>query len=532
MSEHRFLGSLYYFDLVAVLLTALIVVGRLFVPDSPSSPTPLHDVAGFWAPVVAVALVVLHRRRARRQVPPWVAAVFAALAVVALAAIFWRWHIVAFVAAIGVAALLLPGGLVLRTRRLTEPLSRPDLFALIALTAGLCLGVALVEVGLRLAPGLVGPELQRMLGADARNYGIAHPYIGHLHRPDNTFVLSGRDFHAVNHVDGLGFRNAWPWPERAEIVAVGDSLTFGYGVADDQAWPSLLKQSAAPNRVVNLGLIGAGPQQYLRVLETFGPKLRPKVVLVGVFPQNDFWDAEVFDRWLDSGVGGNYMVWRDFGRPEPVKFSVRDPVGSLQRLLRATVYSSLKRTYTYTLLRALRGGTEGPAAAPPRLYEFPDGGRLQLRESDYLFMSAAARPSRREFRLLLRALRQIDDLATREGAHALMVLQPGKEQVYLPLLGETQDDSTDALRAALDRLGIEYLDLAPAFRARAAAGDRLFFAIDGHPNQAGYALTAELLQAHLTEHAPRYGLIQVDSAASHERPTDHARAASRHAASD
>jgi hypothetical protein len=64
------------------------------------------------------------------------------------------------------------------------------------------------------------------------------------------------------------------------------------------------------------------------------------------------------------------------------------------------------------------------------------------------------------------------------------------------------------LRAALDRLGIDYLDLAPGFRARAAAGERLFFEVDGHPNQAGYALTAELLQAHITEHAARYGLTE------------------------
>jgi lysophospholipase L1-like esterase len=503
MSDKRFIRGLSYFDLVAALAIVAIVGGRVAVRDSPASPAFVRDIAGFWVPLVAVGLLATFRRRARAQVAPWVAGTFAAAVLIAVAAIYWRWNLVAFMAAVGLAALLLLAGLVLRTRRVLEPLTRADLFALIALTAGLCIGLALMEAGLRLAPGLVNPELQRMLEADPRDYGVAHPYIGHLHKPDNTFVLSGRDFHAVSHVDGLGFRNAWPWPERAEIVTVGDSLTFGYGVADEQAWPSLLKQSAAPNRVVNLGLIGAGPQQYLRVFETFGTRLRPKLLLVGVFPQNDFWDADVFDRWLASGAGGNYMVWRDFGRPEPVKFSVRDLRGSLERLVNATLYRTLR---TYMLLRALRGGVEGPAPAPPRIYRFPDGSQLQLRESDYLFMSAAARPNRREFRLVLRALRQIHELATREGTHTLMVLQPGKEQVYLPLIGETRGDPTTALREAFDRLGIEYLDLAPAFRARAAAGERLFFEVDGHPNQAGYALTAQHVQAHLTENAARYGL--------------------------
>lgn len=505
MPDKTSLRAIYYFDVVAALLIGVIVAGRL---NSPASPALARDAVGFWIPLLAIALLAGFRRRAYTQATPWVATAFAALVFVAIAAIAWRWTIIMFMAAVASATVLLLAGLVLRTRRIVEPLSRPDLFALIALFAGLGIGVTLIEGALRLAPGLFNPEIERMLRADARNYGVAHPYIGHLHRPDNAIVLSGRDFHAVHQVDGLGFRNTWPWPERAEIVTIGDSLTFGYGVEDDQAWPYLLGQSIAPNRVVNLGLIGAGPQQYLRLFETFGVKLRPKLLLVGVFAQNDFWDANVFDRWLESGVGGNFMVWRDFGRPQRVSFSVRNPLGSLTRLFRAKVYPTLRSTYTYTLLRALRGGVEGPAAAPPRIYQFPDGSRLQLLESDYLAKSAATQPGRREFHLVLDALERINALAAQQGTHALMVLQPGKEQVYLPLLGETRGDPTVALRAALDRLGIDYLDLAPGFRARAAAGERLFFEVDGHPNQAGYALTARLVQAHITEHAARYGLTE------------------------
>jgi lysophospholipase L1-like esterase len=335
---------------------------------------------------------------------------------------------------------------------------------------------------------------------------MADPYIGHLHKPNNTIALAGRDFKALHHTDGLGFRNTWPWPDRAEIVAIGDSLTFGYGVADDQAWPYLVGQQASPLRVINLGLIGAGPQQYLRVFERFGVKLRPKLLLVGVFTQNDFWDANMFDRWLQSGVGGNYTVWRDFGRRQRVTFRLRDPLYSLEGVLRSTVVPAVRSSYFYTLLRAIRGGQEGSAPTPPRTISFSDGSRLQLIESQFLAMSAAIQPDRREFQLLLDSLQQIDSLATRHGAHVLMVLQPGKEQVYLPLLGETRGDPIGALLPALDRLGIDYLDLAPAFRARAAGGERLFFEVDGHPNQAGYALIAQLVTTHIMENPQRYGL--------------------------
>ena len=78
----------------------------------------------------------------------------------------------------------------------------------------------------------------------------------------------------------------------------------------------------------------------------------------------------------------------------------------------------------------------------------------------------------------------------REGTHVLVVLQPGKEEVYLPLTDPSVPDPERPLREALDRLRIEYLDLTPGFRQRAAAGARLFFEVDGHPNAAGYALIA------------------------------------------
>jgi hypothetical protein len=40
----------------------------------------------------------------------------------------------------------------------------------------------------------------------------------------------------------------------------------------------------------------------------------------------------------------------------------------------------------------------------------------------------------------------------------------------------------------------------------AEAGEALFWEVDGHPNAQGYAVIAEVVLAHLQEHAARYGL--------------------------
>src|SRR5262245_20370005 len=196
-------------------------------------------------------------------------------------------------------------------------------YRLLALAGGMCLAAVVCEGILRLVPGLLPVRTYQTLQADPRNYGVAHPYIGHLHTPNHSFVIaSGSDFTMTHRTGPHGFRNSPPWPDSADIVVLGDSVTFGYGVTEDEAWPAVLARSLGTTRHVNLGLIGAGPQQYLRVYETFGVPLQPKLVIVGFFAGNDFSNAETFDRWLHSGVGGNYMVWRDFGQPRRVPFTM------------------------------------------------------------------------------------------------------------------------------------------------------------------------------------------------------------------
>jgi hypothetical protein len=76
----------------------------------------------------------------------------------------------------------------------------------------------------------------------------------------------------------------------------------------------------------------------------------------------------------------------------------------------------------------------------------------------------------------------------------------------MPLLGEAAPDPGRHLRAALDGLDIDYLDLGPPFRQRAAAGERFFFEADNHPNRRGYKLIAQEVLAYLKREAITYGL--------------------------
>jgi lysophospholipase L1-like esterase len=373
----------------------------------------------------------------------------------------------------------------------------------------LILASAAAEGLLRLFPALLPLELRISLEDSPATRGVSHPYIGNLGAPNG--VIRTRDFEIPYQTDGNGFRNADPWPATADIVAVGDSLTFGYGVERDESWPALLGQELPDAKILNLGLIGAGPQQYLRIYETFGVPLHPKVLLIGFLARNDFWDAEMFDTWLKSGVGGNYMVWRDFGRSE-TRSNMDDPLTELRRILR-------NESYLYSLLRYARKAYRSWRSGEPKALQLADGSRLQLSPSDLASKTVNAQPGNFVFELVLGALERMQAIAKHHGTCMVVVFQPSKEEVYLPLLDGTSPDAGAPLREALDARGIRYLDLLAAFRARAEVGAPLFFETDGHPNRQGYQLIAEEIGAYLKPNAARDSLASVCTLSGDGRPS-------------
>jgi lysophospholipase L1-like esterase len=380
--------------------------------------------------------------------------------------------------------------------------------AVLLIACGILLAVAMTEAVLRFAPGLLSVELQQIIEAEPDNLGVSHPFIGYLHKPNNALIITGRDFRAVAHTDGYGFRNSWPWPEKAEVVTLGDSVAFGYGVEDDQAWPAIMAKGLSHNRLINLALIGAGPQQYLRVYETFGTKLNPKLLLVGFLVRNDFWDADIFDRWLKSGAGGNYMVWRDFGRPKSTTLSLEQPVRNLLSSLLWRGHLLASESRLYNLLIYVRKYLKGAAAPNTKIFQAPGGTRLELELRDFAIKTVGAQPGTREFEISVDALERLQSVANANGIKVLVVLQPSKEEVYLPLMGDTTRDADPGrpLREMLQRLDIPYIDLLPDFRSRAAKGEVLFFETDGHPNPGGHALIANLVLNYVKNNAKAFNL--------------------------
>jgi lysophospholipase L1-like esterase len=99
------------------------------------------------------------------------------------------------------------------------------------------------------------------------------------------------------HVNHLGLRGpdlGRKLPGEYRILCLGDSTTYGQGVADEDTIPTCLEaelarlapSSARRVRVVNGGVRGYGTRQELGLLEEVGPAIEPDLVLLLWYPND------------------------------------------------------------------------------------------------------------------------------------------------------------------------------------------------------------------------------------------------------
>jgi len=121
-------------------------------------------------------------------------------------------------------------------------------------------------------------------------------------------MVPGEDHYTYQHlveINAYGLRGAEVPDELApgerRILALGDSMTYGQGVASDQTVPQHLErllQSRAPAgshwRVINAGHRAYATNQELGLLEELGARLQPEIVILFWY-DNDFGERDLVE---------------------------------------------------------------------------------------------------------------------------------------------------------------------------------------------------------------------------------------------
>lgn len=172
---------------------------------------------------------------------------------------------------------------------------------LLALALSLALGFALGELAVRLRVG--APLAERLPLMAVR----ANPHRGWEMVPGEHYTYQ----HRV-HVNAFGLRGPELGPKASgevRVLFLGDSLTYGQGVGDDETVPAALERALRARdpgrdwRVLNAGNRAYGTAQELGLLEELGVRLAPDVVVLGWY-----WNDVV-----ERPIASTYEAFRERG---------------------------------------------------------------------------------------------------------------------------------------------------------------------------------------------------------------------------
>jgi lysophospholipase L1-like esterase len=341
---------------------------------------------------------------------------------------------------------------------------------------------------------------------------------------------------------GLRYRNirlAKP-KETYRVLVVGDSMTEGVGVAQDETFSDLLERRFSrkrPVEFINGGLGGTGVFEYGRLFLSWGVAYEVDALLVAVFA-NDVWNAAPDDHPEDLLLR---REGDEFFGPIPERSFPKRLIHAVWPRIYTRLYqlkaASDRRNLTMTsdLVGTIsaearrRGIPEGEidawqARLPPNLVVAVNQQRMEAdilsygllmpsHWTDSLDIDTPAAKAR--FRSMRAMLDRIVEEAARRGIDVAVVYLPDRLQYDADshVGNPTQiagvrfrkewlaEDSTVQRELALwsRERGIAFLDLTSVFRAWAGDPTTLTYRIDGHWTPKGHRVAADAIGAWLQD---------------------------------
>ena len=329
--------------------------------------------------------------------------------------------------------------------------------------AAVVFGLAAGEIGLRVAGWLAPPD------AASEPRFLVDP------------LLKFRGNPAFPEHDFRGFRNPGAH-DRADVVLLGDSMTYGQEVSPDETWGHVLATETGA-AVYNMAISGWGPGQAAFVLPD-ALALKPKTVLYGFYFGNDLVDVLAVPP-PDARGGGSRNPEAEVALPcGETGASAAGGAGFVSR--HSLVYGLVRDVFrTSARPRAIRTTFQGAryrtVFLAPYYLCFLDRSDPRIRRGFEIVKS-----------VLLGIARDVEDA----GAAYAVALLPTKESVFAPRVTDfdaheglaalvaaesrLRDELTDVLRAN----GVPVIDLLPPLQG--APEQPFYRGLDNHPNVAGH----------------------------------------------
>ena len=267
-------------------------------------------------------------------------------------------------------------------------------------------------------------------------------------------------------------------PERLRIVALGDSVTFGWGVNDADTFCQQLEQQFRARRpdvdvdVVNLAVPGYATRQEVALLQRNLAALQPDVVLLG------FYENDLPDTMDDKNVSGTRIT---VARPTDGQ-ELRMSPGPSSWIERQARRSRAVYIASHALKGLVHRGEGKPGSSMER--DLLEGRRSDELETAWQRVSAQ--------------LEALKSSAADRGFAAGIVVLPPREQVF----GLYPDSEYQKrIGRVAGQLGMFVIDPLPFLKARPSSKGTLFIPYDrNHPSAAGHRVIAQAIMEYFNQH--------------------------------
>jgi lysophospholipase L1-like esterase len=299
-------------------------------------------------------------------------------------------------------------------------------------------------------------------------------------------------------------------PGILRVAAFGDSLVFGYEMADGDCWPAAMERLFPEMEVLNYGVLGYGlDQAYLRY-KAEGQQLAPEIVVIGCTPGANIRCTGVYGpfiadsgrsdpltkpRFLLDGQGGLILFPNPMRSQQELERALRErkPIAALGRYdetYRPCVYVNPLYDYSAMVRLLCWLGSKVETKLVDRYRQYK-GGLLN--------------PSAESFKVVVEILDRFSTEVKSVGATPVVVLWAEPATVERSRRG--QPPTYQPLRDVLGARGIAYLDTADAFRDTPGRWQAWFHdAI--HFSPSGNRIVAEWLGRSLRDRARQGGQDQ------------------------
>jgi len=368
---------------------------------------------------------------------------------------------------------------------------------LITSVAAALFSVLIAEVALRFLPIWIGRNSDTMFKLMEHSDTLGWKMKPAIH--ETVDFVDVQDIPIRSNSDGF-WGDEFPErrsPDDCRIIFLGDSLTWGYGVREEERFSNVLGAENSALETLNFGMAGYGTDQALQVWRHFAQDYDPDIVVLTVH-SNDYRENVSVVRWglskpyfelrrdgsmsvQNVPVDSSHDYWQsgifhEIANPYSEYYSV--PVERRSRILHWTLRNSsvARLVYTVAVRRPAVSKASGNSSGPPSV-------NRPREKAVTATPPLAGSPAQIEIEVLEALVKELASGVRASGARFLVVLSMPTSRRYI------------AHKATWDANGIPYLDATtdPLRRRIRDDSQPVYYPYNDHWTPAAHRATAGLL---------------------------------------